>query len=224
MGKPKYLIIKESLLESIEGQEANTPIQSEREISSHLNASRMTVRRAIEELVEEGILYRDKNKGTYVGDKKLHKKTPLLLLAEASKEDTTYNIIYFDVKTRDDEDIYEKLNTRFDDQYLRVVRLVSEKEIPTSVEEVYIARKNISDEDMRNLDTVLNLDYYIEQGILNQVFNPMIVPTQYANLLKMKINEPIIRVDSLISQKDGKPFVFVKSYYNPNKKKIEITL
>lgn len=224
MEKPKYLVIKELILESIDGQDANTPIQSEREISAKLSASRMTVRRAIEELVEEGILYRDKNKGTYVGDKKLHKKAPSLLIEEANQDDITYNIIYFDVKSRDDEDIYDKLNMNFDDQYLRVVRVVSQRDIPTSVEEIYIARKNMSEEQLKDLSTTLNLDKYIEEGILNQVFNPMIVPIQYANLLKMKINEPIIRVDSLISHKNGYPYVFVKSYYNPKHKKIEMTL
>lgn len=224
MEKPKYLVIKDLLLESIDGQEANTPIASEREISAQLKASRMTVRRAIEELVEEGILYRDKNKGTYVGDKKLHRKGPALLVEPDRDEDVTYNIIYFDVKSRDDKDIYEKLNMNYDDQYLRVVRVVSTKDIPTSVEEIYIARKNMSDDQLKNLSDALNLDDYIADGILNQVFNPMLVPTQYANLLKMKINEPIIRVDSLISQKNGYPYVFVKSYYNPKHKKIEMTL
>lgn len=224
MEKPKYLVIKELILESIDGQEANTPIQSEREISANLKASRMTVRRAIEELVEEGILYRNKNKGTFVGDKKLHRKGPALLIEDTEEKDISYNIIYFAVKSRDDEDIYEKLNMNFEDQYLRVVRVVSEEDTPTSVEEIYIARKNLTDEQLKTLGTNINLDQYIEDGILNQVFNPMIVPIQYANLLKMKINEPIIRVDSLISHKNGFPYVFVKSYYNPKHKKIEMTL
>lgn len=35
----------------------------------------------------------------------------------------------------------------------------------------------------------------------------MIVPIQYANLLNIKLNEPIIRVDSLISHKTGMPYV-----------------
>lgn len=224
MGKPKYLIIKEAILESIDGQAANTAILSEREISTQLDASRMTVRRAIEELVEEGILYRDKNKGTFVGDKKLHRKGPILLIEDAQQENTSYKTLYFDIKSRDDEGIHEKLNMNFEDQYLRVVRLVSQNDIPTSVEEIYIARKSMSEEQLKEMSSEINLDRYIEEGILNQVFNPMIVPIQYANLLKMKINEPIIRVDSLISQKNGYPYVFVKSYYNPKHKKIEMTL
>lgn len=223
MAKPKYKQIKERILKSIEGQEPNTAILSEREISAKLQSSRMTVRRAIEELVEEGILYRDKNRGTFVGDEKLRKKATSLLTEEESDKNT-YSILYFDIKSREEKEIYEKLNMRHDDLYVRLVRLVSSQSKPISVEEIFIDRKNMSDEEIKRSKDLVNIDRFLEEGIMNQVFNPMIVPIQYANLLKLKIDEPIIRVDSLISQKNGVPYIFIRSYYNPKYKKIEITL
>lgn len=221
--KPKYVQIQELIIESIEGQAPNTPISSERDIATQLMVSRMTVRKAIDALCEEGILYRHKNKGTYIADKKLRKTGSPLLILEAQEQDSKYKTLYFDIKSRDDDNIYEQLRWKEDDQYLRVVRLVLKADVPYSIEEIYISRSNTSSADLKNLDKVLDLEAYIADGILNQVFNPMLVPTQYANLLKIKLNEPIIRVDSLISHKTGIPYVFIRSYYNPNIMKIEIT-
>lgn len=225
MEKPLYMQIKDLILESIDGQPANTPIPSEREISSYYNASRMTVRKAIESLVEEGYLYRDKNKGTFVSDSKLHKKSSTAVLYDDAKsEDITYKILYFDIKQRSDEDVQKNLEIPFEESILRVVRLVLKDNAAISVEEIYVARKNISDDDLGNLKEFLNLNKYIEQGSMSQVFIPMIVPVQYAKLLHIKINTPIIRIDNLIHKLSGQPFIFIKSFNNPSKNKIEITL
>lgn len=224
MDKPLYLQIKENILESIADKEANSPIASEREIAITYNASRMTVRKAVESLVEDGYLYRDKNKGTFVADEKMRKKISPVLLDEAQEEDTHYKILYFDIKERSDEDVQEYLEISFGEYILRVVRLIERKDGPVCIEEIYIARKNISDDELGNLKSFLDLDKYISEGSMNQMFIPMMVPTQYAQLLHLKINTPIIRVDNVINKKNGKPFIFIKSFYNPNKKKIEITL
>ena len=59
--KPLYLQIQEYLAEKIVSGDLKpeTRILSERELSTELGVSRMTVRRAITELVNEGLLERD---------------------------------------------------------------------------------------------------------------------------------------------------------------------
>lgn len=226
MEKPKYLQIKDNIKDSIEGQTPNTPIPSEREIAVQYDASRMTVRRAIEELVEDGYLYRDKNKGTFVADEKMRRKINPVILEEAEQEDTSHKILYFDMyyDVKGEKDIFDNLEIEPEELFLRVVRLVLRKQSPICIEEIYIARKNLSDDDIGNLKEFLNFDKYIAEGSMSQVFIPMMIPTKYAALLHVKLNTPIIRVDNLISRKNGQPFIFIKSYYNPDKKKIEITL
>lgn len=225
MDKPLYIQIRDLILESIDGKPANTPIASEREISAQYNASRMTVRKAVESLVEDGYLYRDKNKGTFVADSKLHKKSSTAVIYDESKaDDLNYKILYFDIKQRSDEDVQKNLEIPFGESILRVVRLVQKEEVAISVEEIYVARKNITDDDLGNLKVFLELTKYIEQGSMSQVFIPMIVPVQYAQLLHIKINTPIIRIDNLIHKMNGQPFIFIKSFNNPSKNKIEITL
>ena len=65
---PKYYLVKKSIVEKIENEEfqPGEPIPSERELMVDYQVSRITIRKAIEELVAEGYLYKVQGKGTYV--------------------------------------------------------------------------------------------------------------------------------------------------------------
>ena len=230
MDKPKYLQIKDTIKESISDQEPNTPISSEREIANQYDVSRMTVRRAIEELVQDGYLYRDKNVGTFVADRKIRKNLGPVRLEEESQAEIEYKILYFNtyyvLKTddKDQNDIFENLEAEAEDLFLRVIRLAMRKTHAICIEEVYVARKNVSDEDVLHLHEFLDFDSYLNDYRTTQVFVPMVVPPKYAKLLQVPLNTPIIRVDNLICKIDGTPYIYIKSYYNPDHKRIEITM
>lgn len=66
--KPLYLKIKEAILRQIENRElvAGDKLLSESQFQKSFNVSRITVRKAIDELVEEGYLTRLQGKGTFV--------------------------------------------------------------------------------------------------------------------------------------------------------------
>ena len=70
---PLYYQLKELILEAINENKytAGDVIPTEKEISSYYQISRTTVRQAIGELVQEGILYRVKSKGTFVAEPKI---------------------------------------------------------------------------------------------------------------------------------------------------------
>jgi len=65
---PKYYLLKKELIDRIDREEfkQDEPIPSERELMSQFDVSRITVRRAINELVNEGYLYTIQGKGTYI--------------------------------------------------------------------------------------------------------------------------------------------------------------
>ncbi len=67
---PLYLQIQNHLVEQIHQGDfpPGAQVPSELELSSQLNVSRMTARKALDALVSKGILYRRKGKGTYVAD------------------------------------------------------------------------------------------------------------------------------------------------------------
>ena len=68
----KYEVIKKEIKEQIEDNilKPNQVIASENEMCRHYDVSRVTVRKAIDELCAEGILYRIKGKGCFVRELK----------------------------------------------------------------------------------------------------------------------------------------------------------
>lgn len=68
--EPLYYQIRENIREKISSHEypANSMIPSEAELCEHYGVSRVTVRRAILDLVQEGLLHRGKGKGTFVSE------------------------------------------------------------------------------------------------------------------------------------------------------------
>src|SRR5512141_3427255 len=73
INKPLYSRIQEHIAELILSGKLTpeTKIQSEREFSEDLGVSRMTVRKALTELVNEGLLERKHGSGTYVAKPKI---------------------------------------------------------------------------------------------------------------------------------------------------------
>lgn len=70
---PKYFTVKNSILKMLDSGEleANAPLPSERELMLSHDVSRITIRKAIEELEQEGYVYKIQGKGTFVkGDQK----------------------------------------------------------------------------------------------------------------------------------------------------------
>ena len=222
MEKPIYQQVRDAIFDDIKDKAPNTPILSERELAEHFGASRMTVRKAIRKLVEEGYLYRDKNKGTFIADHKLHKKSSSMLFYSKSKQED-HKVLYFDVKNSDKE-INAKLEIPLQDSFVKIVRLNVANELAQSIDEIYLVRKLIPNFDKRNIDDLLDFEDYIDKGAINQTFIPINVPLQYAALLQLKMNTPIIMVESLISDYHGRIYGFVRTYPNPTQVQIELTL
>lgn len=69
IAKPaKYTVIKQYICENIESGEwsQNAKVPSENELTQQFDVSRMTARRALQELTEQGILVRSQGAGTFV--------------------------------------------------------------------------------------------------------------------------------------------------------------
>ena len=71
---PLHYQLKQILLEMIENEllKPGDSIPSERELCEAQDVSRMTVNKAILSLVNEGVLYREQGKGTFVAKPKIN--------------------------------------------------------------------------------------------------------------------------------------------------------
>ena len=218
---PLYKQLAEKIKIDIEKVEVNTPILSERDLALKYNISRMTARKAIDELVSDGYLYRDTNKGTFVSDSKLHKQIYSNWLFSSIGDASTTNIIYFDIK-KDDVKIAELLNMSYEDYFMRVVK-VNHIDVPVSIDEIYINKFLAKEKRIDNREDIAHIHKFIEGFVIKQKFTPCIVPIKYAAMLHVKVNSILMRVDCEILTKNGETFAHIISYIN-DKYEVAVTL
>jgi DNA-binding LacI/PurR family transcriptional regulator len=70
---PKYLLVEDHIRQQIKQRKIIDKLPGERLLAAELGFSYMTIRKAIENLVDEGLLYKVPTKGTYVADRKKQK-------------------------------------------------------------------------------------------------------------------------------------------------------
>ncbi len=71
---PKYIRVKHKLRNSIKTGSIIDKLPGERVLAAELGVSYMTVRKAVAELVEEGVLHKESTKGTFVNNKSRNSK------------------------------------------------------------------------------------------------------------------------------------------------------
>ena len=63
---PKYIAVRDILLRRLRESEPGDRLPTEPELCAEFGVSRITVRRAVEELIDEGLLVRQQGRGTFV--------------------------------------------------------------------------------------------------------------------------------------------------------------
>ncbi|GAA4831176.1 GntR family transcriptional regulator [Kitasatospora terrestris] len=73
--EPKHETLRRALLDLVEASAPHDPLPSERELMTRYDVSRVTVRRAVERLGQEGRIYRVQGSGTFVADRETISKS-----------------------------------------------------------------------------------------------------------------------------------------------------
>lgn len=129
----KYEIIKNDLLKQIETNELkeNQVIPSENMLCEKYQVSRITVRKAIDELVYEGMLYRIKGKGCFVREHTKNRLSRIYSFTEAitnQGKTPSKQQIYFK-KEKAGENLSKKMKIDAEDEvyYIKALYLADEK-------------------------------------------------------------------------------------------------
>ncbi|MFT3942551.1 MAG: GntR family transcriptional regulator [Ancrocorticia sp.] len=67
---PKYVVVRDALVRRVRGASPGDQLPTEPELCAEFGISRITLRRAVEELIDEGLLVREQGRGTFVTDPK----------------------------------------------------------------------------------------------------------------------------------------------------------
>lgn len=80
--RTKYELIRDQVLDLVEGLDTGAAIPPERVLCDRFGVSRMTVRRALDELVREGFLDRQQGRGTFVAVPKIAQQLTMTSFTE----------------------------------------------------------------------------------------------------------------------------------------------
>lgn len=232
---PLYYQLKEIIQEMIENEELKPgdPVPPERELCEVHGISRMTARKAITDLVNEGLLYREQGKGTFVAEPKIKQQLSQLkgfteqMAEKGLKTDT--KILSFEIKEATKK-IMEHLNLEKNHNKvieLRRVRIVENE--PIAIEIVWIPLVMCADfhEDMKEGKSLYNIfkeKYGYDLDYAKQTIEPIKINDYESSLLNINVNSLALLFRRKTYLNDGRVIEYTKAIYRSDKYKYEVIL
>lgn len=222
VSSPIYIQIHNDIKRAIEAGKwaVGDRIPSERELSRNFDVSRMTLRQAIQTLVDEGILERQVGSGTYVANQKVQEKMSGLtsftdLMLTQGKQPTSKTISYHVMNPSLSE--AEKLKLNEDDQVLRMERIRYGDDVPICFEVATVPEKLVDGlskkEVTSSLYRALEDKKQLSPGKAQQTVSAMSASERIAEYLSIKRGDAILRLRQVTYLQDGTPFEYVRTQY-----------
>lgn len=222
MGSPIYIQIHNEIKKSIEAGKwaVGDRIPAERELAEQFNVSRMTLRQAIQTLVDEGILERRVGSGTFVANQKVQEKMSGVtsftdLMIAQGKTPSSKTISYHAGQPSMSES--EKLELNDGELVLRMERIRYADKVPICFETATVPENLVKDfskaEVTSSLYGTLEEKAGLVPGKATQTVSAMLASEKIAEYLSVKRGEAILRLRQVSYLQDGKPFEYVRTQY-----------
>jgi DNA-binding GntR family transcriptional regulator len=235
-----YATVAQELREAIKrGDFANgRQLPTEFELCRRYSLSRQTVRRALQELVVEGLVFRIRGRGTFAtalsaGAPYMHSLRSIDDLMSLS-EDTDRKVLRpLEEKAEIEAASRLQLDT---DQVMTALFVRRHGDVPFCVVEVFAppgigrelaARSVLAAAGEQSSHTVLTtLDEIVRDGIAgaNQSVTAVVVPDAFAPLLDLPLGAPVLRLDRLYFDVRGQPIYLAINHFNPQRYSYRVQL
>jgi GntR family transcriptional regulator len=231
---PKYFLVKESLLSRInDGTWApGTAIPPEPEIGAEFGVSRITVRRAIGDLVHEEKLYTVQGKGTFVASPKVEERfiqQPFGIYEDFRRRGLTLATVVLRQEVgRAPEAIRGHLSLNADDQVHIIVRLRSvlgEKVLVSTTYIPYALCPELEQDDLTvgSLYALLESRYGLRIGGGERFVEATAADTPEAVLLDVPVGSPLLLLESFAHLPDGTPLEFSTTLHRGDRARVRIS-
>lgn len=231
---PMYYQIMRQLLEKIQGGAfaVDSILPPERELAETYKVSRMTVRQAIIELVNEGILVRRKGIGTFVAPPKLEQALSRLT---SFTEDMAQRGLKAGARVISFEEIVPELAIRktlglgSEDKAYECVRVRLADDEPMALETTTLPLwlcPGLSRQDLENqsLYRLLADRWGVRLDYATQSLEPACASTYEASLLHVAAGTPLLLMHRITHNQVGRAIEHVKSLYRGDRYKFIIEL
>ncbi len=231
---PIFVQVK-SLLERAIALGELTPhrrIPSERELSSTLGASRMTIRQALGEMMAEGTLYTRSGKGTYVAERRIAQ--PLQHLTSFTEDMQARGLRPASrVLTQDllpaPLELAQALAVVPGAELVRIRRLRLADGQPLALEASHLPHAlcpGLGDVDLaaHSLYEVLRTRYGIRLGSAKQTIEASEPVAEERELLRIPEHAPVLRIHRLTCDDRGDRVEFVRAVYRGDRYQLHVEL
>lgn len=235
---PLYSQLKDKIISAINNDELKygEKIPTEIEIMEQYNVSRITVRRAIEELVEEGYLIKKQGKGTFVIKNKIERKLtysykntqPISFTKELELNNIIPSAQVIDLKIIDPiEEFNKMLNINLNDKLIYMKRLRLANNIPTAIEINYFSYTYF--EELLNKNLTGSLYKILEEDFkvfpnknLKLELEVVKANDEQSKLLNIPISEPLFLFFGITADNNNNPIHIAKRYLIASKYKFSL--
>ncbi|HYF83691.1 MAG TPA: GntR family transcriptional regulator [Clostridia bacterium] len=231
---PLYYQLKDIICDLIENEELkpNDPIPPERELCEYHGVSRMTVNKAITNLVNEGLLYREQGKGTFVAKpKEGYQLSKLLSFTEDMKAkglQVDTRIISFHKKSATKK-IQKVLNLLEKEEVFEIKRLRLIAGEPYAIETAYLPVSLCEDLTMEKLDKkslydILLSEYGLKMDYAHQTIEAVILDEYESEILQVQEKSIALMFSRKTYLEGDRPMELTKAVYRGDKYKFEVVL
>ncbi|MFL2099532.1 GntR family transcriptional regulator [Desemzia sp. FAM 23991] len=220
--KPIYIQIHNKIRKMIEEGhwKVGERIPSERDLAKTFEVSRMTLRQAVQTLVDEGILERKVGSGTYVSSQKVQEKmTGIQSFTETMRSQgrkPTSKTISYHVKPASVSEA-EHLHLENETVVLRMERVRFADDVPICFEVATIPFHLVESlgkkEITSSLYKTLEEEKDIHIGKAEQTISAMLASERISEYLDIKRGEAILQLRQITYSNDNRPFEYVRTQY-----------
>ncbi|WNB93928.1 GntR family transcriptional regulator [Bacillus sp. NEB1478] len=229
---PLYYQIEEAIKNKIDkGEwEPGSMISSEREFAENYEVSRMTVRQAINNLVNDGYLTRRKGKGTFVSGKKIEQKLLGLTSFTEDMKARGYNpaskLVSFQI-IQANHQIAKVLEISHNDEIYEIKRVRLANDVPMAIETTFVPVQLIHLQESHFQEG--SLYSQVEQAGFNidyatQSLEASIAREKESEILEIAKGAPVLLIQRLTYLTTGKPLEVVHSVYRGDRYKFMIDM
>lgn len=235
LNKPIYVRIQEYIAELIlSGKLApESKIPSERDFSEDLGVSRMTVRKAITELVSEGLLERRHGSGTYVARPRVTYETSELVSYLKAMQDrnltTTSQLLEFG-EVAASRRLAEQLELEIGQPIYRVVILRFANRVPVVLERGFFPCSRCPSLEEWDLEKTSLVDLLVQvYGAIpvriSQTVEAVSANETTARQLRVEEGAPLLMVNRVLySAESGKPIEFSQDFLRGDFARIHVDI
>ncbi len=203
--------------------------ENELSLAERLDLSRPTVRRAIAELVQRGLLVRRRGVGTTVASKAIHRKAELTSLYEDlvhSGRTPSTQVLHFEDKTTDSR-AADRLGLPYDTPLIFVERLRTTSGVPMAVLRNWLpaTTPGLTEASLtqRGLYDILR-ESGIRPAIGHQMIGARRPTARERRLLDLKAGDPLLTMSRVAFDAAGKPVEFGDHCYRYDQYFFDLTV